>query len=89
MVNIPIISADSHAEEPVEIFERLPAKYRDRAPHIEERNGGTYYVQEGQRPIRQDIAGARLTEEDRQPGVFAMETTRVSATAGKAAPTYR
>ena len=66
MVNIPIISADSHAEEPVELFERLPAKYRDRAPHIEERNGGTYYIQEGQRPIRQDIAGSRVTEEDRR-----------------------
>ena len=61
-----VISADSHADEPVEIFERLPAKYRARAPHLEERDGGTYYIQEGKRPIRQDIADTKLTEEDRR-----------------------
>ena len=66
MTNIPVISADSHADEPVEIFERLPAKYRARAPHLEERDGGTYYIQEGKRPIRQDIADTKLTEEDRR-----------------------
>ena len=65
-INIPIISADSHAEEPLELAQRLPAKYRERAPRLEERDGGTYYLQDGQRPIRQDVAGTKLTEEDRR-----------------------
>ena len=61
-----IISADSHAEEPSELYERLPPEYRARAPHMEERDGGLYWIQEGQRPVRQDVAGSKLTEEDRR-----------------------
>ena len=64
--SIPIISADSHAEEPYELFERLPRKYRERAPRVEEREDGVYVIQEGLRPIRQDIAAANLTEEDKR-----------------------
>ena len=61
MNDIPIISADSHAEEPYELFERLPRKYRERAPRIEEREDGVYVIQEGLRPIRQDLAAAKLS----------------------------
>ena len=66
MNDIPIISADSHAEEPYELFERLPRKYRERAPRVEEREDGVYVIQEGLRPIRQDIAAANLSEEDKR-----------------------
>ncbi len=66
MSDLRIISADSHVEEPSELFERVPEKYRNRAPRLEERNGGAYVIQEGQRPVRQDIAGSKLTEEDKR-----------------------
>ena len=66
MASLPIISADSHAEEPYELFQRLPREYRERAPRIEERADGVYVIQEGQRPIRQDVAAGKLTEEDKR-----------------------
>lgn len=66
MSEMKIISADSHATEPEEIFERLPADLRARAPRVEKRNGASYLIQEGQRPIRLDIAASRLTEEDKR-----------------------
>ncbi len=65
-MDLKIISADSHAEEPFYLHDRLPAEYRSRAPRAEERDGGVYMVQEGQRPVRQDIAGSKLTEEDKR-----------------------
>ena len=74
---MPIISADSHAEEPYELFERLPRKYRDRAPRVEEREDGVYVIQEGLRPIRQDIAAANLTEEDKRREFRANENIAV------------
>lgn len=66
MPEMKIISADSHAAEPDDIFERLPTHLRDRAPRVEKRNGGSYLIQEGQRPVRLDIAAAHLTEEDKR-----------------------
>ena len=66
MSDLMIISADSHASEPSSLFERLPEEYRRRAPRTEERNGGIYYIQDGQRPLRQDIATSQLTEEDKR-----------------------
>ena len=50
MKNYKIVSADSHCNEPEEIYLRLPAKYRDRAPHEESINGKRYLIYEGQRP---------------------------------------
>ena len=66
MTKLTIISADSHVSEPRELIERLPPEYRARAPHVEERETGTYYIQEGQRPVRLDIAASKLTEEDKR-----------------------
>ena len=66
MSEMKIISADSHAMEPDDIFERLPADLRARAPRVEKRNGASYLIQEGQRPIRLDVAASRLTEEDKR-----------------------
>ena len=60
-----ILSADSHVQEPPELYaERLPARYRDRAPRIVERDGERYHVVEGKKPRRLDIAKTRETEDD-------------------------
>ena len=60
-----VISADSHVQEPPEIFERLPKALRHRAPRVEERDGARYLIIDGRRPRRLDIAEARTTEDDR------------------------
>lgn len=66
MTDYTIISADSHAAEPEELYQRLPEEYRARAPRLEKMKGSLYYLQEGQRPVRQDIAASQLTEEDKR-----------------------
>ena len=66
MADYKIISADSHIEEPQEIWKRLPSKYQEKAPHIVEKNGGTYQVLDGLSPIRMDLLEGRLTEEDKR-----------------------
>ena len=60
-----VISADSHVQEPPELYERIPKSLRHRAPHIVERDGARYLVVDGRRPRRLDIAETRTTEEDR------------------------
>ena len=65
MASTQVISADSHVQEPLSLYrERVPAKFHDRIPHIEERDGGTYYVFDGKRPRRIDLAETRLSEDD-------------------------
>ena len=66
MTELTVISADSHVSEPRELVERLPPELRARAPRVEERETGTYYIQEGQLPVRLDIAASNLTEEDKR-----------------------
>ncbi len=62
-----IISADSHIQEPDELFsEWLPKKFHDRAPHVVERDGGSYLIVDGKRPRRLDIAEARIEGDDDQ-----------------------
>ena len=65
MREIRIISADSHLNEPLELFERLPADYRRRAPRLEIRDGGRFLIVEGQRP-RPIEAPNPLTEDDKR-----------------------
>jgi len=61
------ISADSHVQEPPTLYgERLPQRYRERAPRIEQRADGTYLLVDGKRPKRLDIAASRLSEEDKE-----------------------
>ena len=63
---MPVISADSHVQEPPELYgKRLDARYRERAPRIEERDGKTYFVVDGKRPRRIDLAARRIDEDDR------------------------
>ena len=51
MPHYPVISANSHLNEPHEIYERLPERFRHRAPRVEERDGQRYLVVEGQWPF--------------------------------------
>jgi predicted TIM-barrel fold metal-dependent hydrolase len=51
MADYPLVSADSHVNEPPEMFaERVPASLRERAPHIAEIDGVAQIVVEGMRP---------------------------------------
>ena len=52
MSDYPAISADSHLNEPHELYQRLPEKYRARAPHIVKNDEGKrFIVMEGQPPM--------------------------------------
>src|SRR5215468_8517633 len=51
MEDLVLVSADSHVNEPAEMFgERLPAALRGRAPHVESIDGVDCLVMEGMRP---------------------------------------
>ena len=65
MSDYKVISADSHCNEPAEIYERLPVQYRARAPHEESINGERFMVFEGQAPMPV-IAPNPLNEDDMQ-----------------------
>ncbi len=65
MSDYKIISADSHLNEPFGIFERLPERYRARAPRLEMRGGKHFVIVEGQ-PPRPLEAPNPLKEEDRE-----------------------
>jgi hypothetical protein len=51
MSALRLVSADSHVNEPPEMFgERLDARFRDRAPRVETVDGVESLVMEGMRP---------------------------------------
>ena len=64
MTGSSIISADSHVQEPPDLYERLPKAMRDRAPRKVERDGKTYVLVDGRKPRRVDLAEERETEDD-------------------------
>ena len=65
MSEMPVISADSHIQEPPELYsEWLDTKFRDRAPRREVRDGKTYVIVDGKKPRRVDLADERATEDD-------------------------
>ena len=67
MTSHMIISADSHVQEPEEIYsERLPDRFRDRVPHVEVREGKRFFIVEGRKPRRLDVAEGRETQEDQE-----------------------
>ncbi len=46
-----VISADSHIQEPPELYgEWLDKEFRERAPRVEERDGQKYLVVDGKKP---------------------------------------
>ena len=64
MTGLHVISADSHVQEPPDLYERLPRAMRDRAPRKVERDGKTYIVVDGRKPRRIDLAESRATADD-------------------------
>ncbi len=56
----PVISADSHIQEPLELYEeRLPKKYRHRTPRtMTDSDGAVYRVIDGKRPRRIEVIDA-------------------------------
>ena len=64
------ISSDSHMSEPLDLWAtRMDAKFRDRAPHVEdEYNGvpGAWWVYEGYQPhdLAVGVAGGQSRSED-------------------------
>ena len=62
MTELPVISADSHIQEPPELW--LNAKCRHRAPRTETRDGKTYVITDDKKPRRIDLADGRVNEED-------------------------
>ncbi|MSP83117.1 MAG: amidohydrolase [Alphaproteobacteria bacterium] len=70
-----MISADSHVQEPPEVYgERLPQRLRHRAPRIETRDGKRYLIVDGKKPRRLDVAEA-LADEDDQNREFRKDPT--------------
>ena len=61
----PLISADTHLCEPLDLYDRLPKKNRARAPHLELRDGIRHLVFEGQIPFPIEAPNP-LTSDDRQ-----------------------
>lgn len=67
MSEAPVISADSHVQEPPEVYgERLPKRLRHRAPRVEERDGKRYLIVDGKRPRRLDVAQTEETDDDKE-----------------------
>ncbi len=53
MSDATVISADSHVQEPPELYDqRVPKRLRHLAPRIEERDGARYLIVDGKRPRR-------------------------------------
>ncbi len=63
MTDYMVISADSHANEPVELYDRLPEEYRTRAPREVTIDGQRYLRLEGAYDLPLDAPNP-LTEED-------------------------
>ena len=64
MSNAKVISADSHVQEPADLYERIPEKFRALIPRVEEIDGGSYLIVEGKKPRRLDIASEEATDDD-------------------------
>lgn len=61
------ISADSHVQEPPDVYgERLPKHLRHRAPHVEVHDGKRYMIVDGKRPRQLNLAEERETAEDKE-----------------------
>ncbi len=64
MPALRLVSADSHVNEPPEMFgERLPARWRDRAPRVQTVDGVECLVMEGLRPRKMPRGRDQLTGE--------------------------
>jgi predicted TIM-barrel fold metal-dependent hydrolase len=78
----PIISVDDHALEPADLFERrLPSKFREAGPHIEEDAGLPWWVVDGAKVpilmangasgrVKEEWSASGIRFEDVRPGVI-------------------
>ena len=67
MAGYKVISADSHAEEPGEIFDGLPRDYWEQRPKYESIDGTTWLVVDGQAILHVEPTNA-VKEEDWRKG---------------------
>jgi uncharacterized protein len=64
MTGLRVISADSHVQEPPDLYERLPKALRHRAPRRVEQDGKIFMVVDGRKPRRIDLAEQRTRADD-------------------------
>ena len=57
------VSADGHVVEPADLWtSRMDKRFRDRAPHVESRPEGDYYVIDGLKPFPVGLEGVTMEE---------------------------
>ena len=57
------VSADGHVVEPADLWtSRMDTRFRDRAPHVESRPEGDYYVIDGLKPFPVGLEGVTMEE---------------------------
>src|SRR5579862_7544088 len=67
------VSADGHVNEPADLFKtRMDKRFRDRAPHIESRPDGDYFIIEGLPPGPVGLGGPAI--EDKMKGAVKRRT---------------
>ena len=66
MSELLVISADSHAEEPADLYDGLPEHLKSRAPRIENISGKDYYVVDGIGPRNPMEAPLPMNEDDKR-----------------------
>ncbi len=64
MTTVKAISADSHVQENEDFEDRVPAEFRSRIPHTEVREEAEYFIAEGRKDRRFDLAAEGVTEDD-------------------------
>src|ERR1700722_1443068 len=80
MIEEPFVSADAHVVEPADLWTtRVDQRFHDRAPRIESRERGDFYIIEGLTPLAVGLEGASI--EDKIKGkIESPEGHRHSAT---------
>ena len=65
MIDYKLISADSHVDEPLEMWqERLPEQFRHKAPHREVVDGKVLEFRDGLRPRKVELGMEEMAEDD-------------------------
>ena len=60
MIDYKLISADSHVDEPLSMWqERMPADYREKAPHRKVVDGRLLEFRDGMRPRKVELGTGR------------------------------
>ena len=65
MADYRVISADSHVDEPEDLYDRLPPEYWERRPRVEKLDGVNWLVIDGQAVLPSEAPNP-LTEEDKR-----------------------